>query len=119
MLQVTTALQSASTSTQNVTLPSASESTKWSHRRTTTPSSLPHKRLAVAPPKVPFSSPDRSDLKEALRSGGSTTNFNVTQGEFASVICYPVVVTVRLPPLFISLLTLCITSQSPVVAIAR
>ncbi|KAG2090557.1 hypothetical protein BD769DRAFT_1395777 [Suillus cothurnatus] len=76
---VTTALQSASTSTQNVTLPSASESTKWSHRRTTTPSSPPHKRLAVAPPKVPFSSPDHSDLKEALRSGGSTTNFDVTQ----------------------------------------
>jgi hypothetical protein len=92
MLQVTTALQSASTSTQNVTLPSASKSTKRSHRCTTTPSLPPHKRLAVVPPKVPFSSPDRSDLKEALQSGGSTTNFDVTQGEFASVICYPVVV---------------------------
>ncbi|KAG1780113.1 hypothetical protein EV702DRAFT_1277004 [Suillus placidus] len=81
---VTTALQSASPSTQNLTSQqSASESTKRSHRHnlstTTTSSSPPHKRLAVVPPKVPFSSPDRSDLKEALRSGGSTANFDVTQ----------------------------------------
>lgn len=86
MLQVSTVLQSASASTQNLTSSSAFESTKRSHRNnlstTTTSSSPPHKKLAVAPPKALFSSPDRSDLKEALRSGGSATNFDVAQGEF-------------------------------------
>ncbi|KAG1790000.1 uncharacterized protein HD556DRAFT_1446572 [Suillus plorans] len=80
---VSTVLQSASASTQNLTSSSAFESTKRSHRNnlstTTTSSSLPHKKLAVAPPKALFSSPDRSDLKEALRSGGSATNFDVAQ----------------------------------------
>ncbi|KAG2335888.1 hypothetical protein BDR05DRAFT_1006358 [Suillus weaverae] len=63
--------------------PSTSESTKWSHRHnlsTTTTSSLPpHKKPAVAPPEAVFSSPDCTDLKEALRAGGNTTNFDVAQ----------------------------------------
>ncbi|KAG1770854.1 hypothetical protein EV702DRAFT_1202184 [Suillus placidus] len=65
--------------------PSTSESTKQSHRHnlstTTTSSSPPHKKPAVAPPEAVFSSPDRTDLKEALRAGGNTTNFDVAQGE--------------------------------------
>ncbi|KAG2158617.1 uncharacterized protein EDB93DRAFT_1100274 [Suillus bovinus] len=64
--------------------PSTPESTKRSHRHnlsTTTTSSLPpHKKLAVVPPsEVVFSSPDCTDLKEALRTGGNTTNFDVAQ----------------------------------------
>ncbi|KAG2369246.1 hypothetical protein BDR07DRAFT_1477242 [Suillus spraguei] len=59
------------------------ESTKWSHRHnlstTTTSSSPPHKKPTLVPPKAMFSSPDRSDLKEALWSAGNTTNFNVAQ----------------------------------------
>ncbi|KAG1786134.1 uncharacterized protein HD556DRAFT_1313689 [Suillus plorans] len=80
---VSTVLQSTSASTQNLTSSSAFESTKWSHRNNlstaTTSSSPPHKKLAVAPPKALFSLPDRSDLKEALWSGGSATNFDVAQ----------------------------------------
>ncbi|KAG1760646.1 hypothetical protein EDD22DRAFT_848322 [Suillus occidentalis] len=64
--------------------PSTPESTKRSHRHnlstTTTSSSPPHKKLAVVPPsEAVFSSPDRTDLKEALRTGGNTTNFDVAQ----------------------------------------
>ncbi|KAG1740962.1 hypothetical protein EDB19DRAFT_1974957 [Suillus lakei] len=64
--------------------PSTSESTKRSHRHnlstTTTSPSPPHKKLAVVPPgEAVFSSPDRTDLKEALWTGGNTTNFDVAQ----------------------------------------
>ncbi|KAG1730901.1 hypothetical protein EDB19DRAFT_2010419 [Suillus lakei] len=64
--------------------PSTSESTKRSHRHnlstTTTSPSPPHKKLAVVPPgEAVFSSPDHTDLKEALQTGGNTTNFDVAQ----------------------------------------
>ncbi|KAG1894208.1 uncharacterized protein F5891DRAFT_1195475 [Suillus fuscotomentosus] len=62
-----------------------SASTKRSHRQnlsiSSTSSLPPHKKLApaqVVPPRSLFSSPDRSDLKQALRSGG-TTSLDVAQ----------------------------------------
>lgn len=68
-----------------------SASTKRSHRQnlsiSSTSSSPPHKKLApvqVAPPRSLFSSPDRSDLKQALRSGG-TASLDVAQGEFGMI----------------------------------
>lgn len=81
-------------SRQPIIVPSTSQlsytSTKRSHTRcnlstSTTSSSPPHKKLApaqaVSPEAALFRSPDRSDLMQALRSGG-TANLDVAQGEF-------------------------------------
>jgi len=86
--------QNPSTSTTSSSVPSThqpSTSTKRSHKQnlsiSTTSSLPPHKKLApaqVASPRSLFSSPDRSDLKQALRSGG-TASLDVAQGEFCMI----------------------------------
>jgi hypothetical protein len=105
MLQVPTRQHVLPTSSQSlqvvsrqpIIVPSTSQlsytSTKRSHTRcnlstSTTSSSPPHKKLApvqaVSPEAALFHSPDRSDLMQALRSGG-TANLDVAQGEFGII----------------------------------